>query len=74
MPGEVVISLSPGLADREAVATWYARFAWRPSRSTRATRWPSAQVGGTVVMWEWIGDGPAITFQLLTTQTPATYT
>ena len=39
-----------------------ARSASTPGTSTRATSSGNAELGGTVPMWEWIGDEPANTF------------
>ena len=54
----------PGAAVRRrpAVATWSARSASTPGTWTRATCSSNAELGGTVPMWEWIGDEPANTF------------
>jgi hypothetical protein len=58
MPGKAVISLSTGLEDPEKVMVAFL-VAVGAAEQRRPT---NGDLGGTVPMWEWIGDDGATTF------------
>src|SRR5688500_9010621 len=47
---------------RRVAGSWSVRSVSTPDNWTRAPLLGSAEIGGTVPMWQWIGDEPAVTF------------